>query len=280
MYSYSGGAGFNSTKKLEIQKGEFYSNGAYNGGGMNVSIEAGGQAVIGKDVWIHDNKATNGGGMRIDTAGKLTVNGLIENNSASTGGGIRADSNSSEIHFADVVVRNNKVTGSGGGICLTGGATKVYLEEPARILGNTASSGGGIYTQLSQLILSGGMIADNQASNRGGGVCLDGHSTWSTRNAKITGDVQIINNQALYGGGVGVCENTVLTMDGGRICNNKATYGGGVWVSAVKGGFILKNPEEAGSTAKLYGNQAGYGRDVCGNYDKAYKNSKVQLLVQ
>ncbi len=53
---------------------------------------------------------------------------------------------------------------------------------------------------------------------------------------------------------------------------------GGVWVSAVMGGFTLKTPEDAGSTAKLYGNQAGYGRDVCGNYDKSYKNCKVQLF--
>ena len=279
VYSYSGGAGFNSTKKLEIQKGEFYSNGAYNGGGMSVSTEVGGQAVIGKDVWIHDNKATEGGGLRIDSVGKLTVNGLIENNSASTGGGIRVASNSSEIHFADVTVQNNKATGSGGGIYLNdGNPSKVYLEDPARILGNTASSGGGIGTRLSQMILSGGVIADNKASNLGGGVYLDGHRTWGTHQVQITGDVQIINNQALNGGGVGCSENTVVTMDGGRICNNKATYGGGVWVSAVKGGFILKKPEEAGSTAKLYGNQAGYGRDVCGNYDKAYKNSKVQLF--
>lgn len=132
VYSYSGGAGFNSTKKLEIQKGEFYSNGAYNGGGMSVSTNAGGQAVIGKDVWIHDNKATEGGGLRIDSVGKLTVNGLIENNNASNGGGIRVHSNASGIHFADVVVRNNEATGSGGGIYLTGGVTKVYLENPAQ----------------------------------------------------------------------------------------------------------------------------------------------------
>ena len=112
---------------MEIQKGEFYSNGAYNGGGMSVSTNAGGQAVIGKDVWIHDNKATEGGGLRIDSVGKLTVNGLIENNSASTGGGIRAASNSSEIHFADVTVQNNKATGSGGGIYLNdGNPSKVY----------------------------------------------------------------------------------------------------------------------------------------------------------
>ena len=54
-----------------------------------VSTNAGGQAVVGKEVWIHDNKATAGGGLRIGTVGTLTVNGLIENNSASTGGGIR-----------------------------------------------------------------------------------------------------------------------------------------------------------------------------------------------
>ena len=141
IYSYYGGASFISTKKLEIQKGEFYSNGSYNGGGMGVSTEAGGQAVIGKEVWIHDNKASAGGGLWIGTVGTLTVNGLVENNSASNGGGIRVHSNASEIHFADVVVRNNKVTGSGGGIYLSGGVTKVYLENPARILGNTASSG-------------------------------------------------------------------------------------------------------------------------------------------
>ncbi len=77
---------------------------------------------------------------------------------------------------------------------------------------------------------------------------------------------------------MGVGENTALTMDGGLTSNNKATYGGGVWVSAVMGQFVIKKSAETGSTGKLYGNQAGYGRDVYGNYDKSYKNSKIQLF--
>ncbi len=109
--------------------------------------------------------------------GKLTVNGLIENNSAIHRRWDQSASNASEIHFADVTVKNNKATGSGGGIYLTGGVRQGLSGESARILGNTASSGGGIGTRLSQMILSGGVIADNKASNLGGGVYLDGSQT-------------------------------------------------------------------------------------------------------
>ena len=53
-----------------------------------------------------------------------------------------------------------------------------------------------------------------------------------------------------------------------------AAYG----FSAVMGQFVIKKSAETGSTGKLYGNQAGYGRDVYGSYDKSYKNSKIQLF--
>ena len=303
--SYSGGASLYGTRKLEVQKGEFWLNGAYYGGGLGIGAGTAGQTIIGKEVYIHDNKANDGGGLRIDTVGKLTLNGRIENNSATHGGGIKVKTTSSELHFADVLVQNNKASGYGGGVFIDSGtASKVYIEDQARIItntggygggialftgyemyltggriaGNQASNGGGIWTRLSQLILSGGVMEDNIASNTGGGIYIDGRRDWSTRKVQITGNVQIIHNKAPQGGGVGVGENTALTMDGGLTRNNKATYGGGVWVSAVMGQFVIKKSAETGSTGKLYGNQAGYGRDVYGNYDKSYKNSKIQLF--
>ena len=305
---YSGGAGFYASKRMEIQKGEFWSNGAYFGGGVGVGTAAGGEAVIGKAVSIHDNRAIDGGGLRIDSVGTLTVNGLIENNSGSNGGGIKVSTTSSQIHFTDVVVQNNKASAYGGGIYFaSASASKVYIEDPAQILDNTSNmgggiavttgyemymtggriagnkanvsqgNGGGIYTQLGLLTLSGGVIENNNAINTGGGICISSSKSWSTRRVRITGDVRIINNQAGTGGGVGVAENTSLTMDGGLIYNNKANSGGGVWVSAVMGEFVLEKSEETGSTGKLYGNQAGYGRDINGSYDKNYKNSLIRL---
>ena len=176
-----------------------------------------------------------------------------------------------------MLVQNNKAAstgGYGGGVFFDSGtASKVYIEDPARIItntgvygggivvftgyemyltggriaGNQASHGGGIWTRLSQLILSGGVIEDNIASNTGGGIYIDGRRDWSTRKVQITGNVQIIHNKASQGGGVGVGENTVLTMDGGLTRNNKATYGGGVWVSAVMGQFVIKKSAETGT---------------------------------
>ena len=69
---------------------------------------------FGKEVYIHDDKAFDGGGLRIDTVGKLTLNGRIENNSATHGGGIKVKTTSSELHFADVLVQNNKAASTGG----------------------------------------------------------------------------------------------------------------------------------------------------------------------
>ena len=307
--SYSGGASLYGTRKLEVQKGEIWSNGANNGGGLGIGAGASGETVIGKDVWIHDNQATDGGGLRIDTVGKLTLNGLIENNSATYGGGIKVVTTASELHFADVVIQNNKAAIYGGGAYIAGGtSSKVYIEDPAQIINNTGGmgggiavitgydmymtggriagnkantdqgNGGGIYTQSPKMTLSGGVIENNTANNTGGGICIASSKNWSTRCVKITGDIQIIGNQAVYGGGVGVAENTALTMDGGLIYNNKASYGGGVWVTAAMGQFVLEKSDETESTGKLYGNQAGYGRDVYAGYDKSWKNSMIQLF--
>ena len=97
--SYSGGAGLYGTRKLEVQKGEFWLNGAYYGGGLGIGAGTAGQTIIGKEVYIHDNKANDGGGLRIDTVGKLILNGRIENNSATHGGGIKVKTTSSELQF-------------------------------------------------------------------------------------------------------------------------------------------------------------------------------------
>ncbi len=63
--SYSGGADLYGTQKLEVQKGEFWLNGAYYGGGLGIGAGTAGQTIIGKEVYIHDNKANDGGGLRI-----------------------------------------------------------------------------------------------------------------------------------------------------------------------------------------------------------------------
>jgi len=182
---------------------------------------------------VNNNAAVNGGGAMV--LGMLTlVDSTIENNQ---GGGIRNDAGL--LDFTNALVLQN----SGGfGVENMNGATIVYD-------GGTVDSnqGGGIYNYISTARLSNLSISNNTI---GGGIQNEGATTSKltltnssiTNNSSTSGagilndglgtsatieDTRISYNTATAGGG-GINNNGSLTLKGSTIDHNQARSGGGI----------------------------------------------------
>ena len=119
-------------------------------------------------------------------------------------------------------------TYNGGGVCVSGGKGSFYMGDTAKVAGNTAINGGGVYVEDSATFtIDSGTITGNTATN-GGGVYVEDSATFMMNyTAQITG------NTATNGGGVYVEDSGKLTMGGtAQISGNTATaQGGGVYVA-------------------------------------------------
>ena len=122
------------------------------------------------------------------------------------------------VYHTGVITGGNAV--NGGGICvqsdasltMTGGAiANNEASTGGAIANNEASTGGGIWS-AGTVTLSGDCIVEgNTAQSRGGGVYL------SAGSLTVNGNASIANNEASTGGG------------NAFIANNEASTGGGIW---------------------------------------------------
>jgi fibronectin type 3 domain-containing protein len=107
----------------------------------------------------------------------------------------------------------------------------LLLKDGAKITGNSASYGGGVYVNGGTFTMSGGTINGNTASASGSGVYVSS-GTFTMSGGTING------NTAFYGGGVYVSSSGTFMMSGGTISGNHASYGDGVY---VYGGTFMMN---------------------------------------
>lgn len=130
----------------------------------------------------------------------LGVNAILQNakvNDSTDGAGVYLES-SSKLTIAGGMIRNCRAR-RGGGVYLTGNLGQVNFEA--------------------------GSIVLCSASDRGGGICVQGGGTLNMTGGSIT------RSEAAWGGGVFVSNNntSILRMSGGSITGNTATvYGGGI----------------------------------------------------
>ena len=183
---------------------------------------------------IHDidNDLQEGGAL---TAFKSTVifggNSSLIYNYAQTGGAILA--NESEIHAEGVItVAYNKANGTGGGVYLK--MSTIYCQGNSffKLLGNSASEGGGVYATINSIITVNSSVTErnstsaaykgsplhfikNEAGN-GGGLYLDTNSKVYILSCMCHfSPIYVINftaNSADYGGSVYVSDNTYLGL--------------------------------------------------------------------
>lgn len=160
----------------------------------------------------------SGGGIYVNVSTFTMEGGTIAGNKAGQqGGGLRASS--STLTLKGGAICDNYSSQYGGGISLNAD-NMLTIEEGFSITNNFAEySGGGIDCSASDIILNGGTISQNEASD-GGGIYVSGSTNLGAK----------------------------LTMKGGEISHNDAAYGGGIssWYANVElsGGSVSENESD------------------------------------
>ena len=197
-----------------------------NNPGQNL-INAGHSAVVtigdnisGHVININSNTANNnGGGVTLKKGNVIMKSGNVKGNSATAhGGGIYVTGGDCEVLGG--TISSNTATQNGGGIYMNGGdCTMSGGNIGASGEANTASSGGGIYTNGS-VSFSNGNIQYNTANNDGGGVYIS-----STGSITIQGTASISGNNVMSGNGGGIYQGNVMTADGSSLTISGNTKG-------------------------------------------------------
>ncbi|MCH8527946.1 MAG: MBG domain-containing protein [Kiritimatiellae bacterium] len=139
-------------------------------------------------------------------------------------------SNSTSTLFGLGITEGNSIgTGEGGGILNNGGS---LLVDSCRIVGNSASNGGGISTRNGQLVVRDSTLSENTAVTNGGGISI------------FSGTATILSS---------------------TLADNMAESGGGVYTFTLSGGLtsspatIIRNSTLSGNTADSSFAQRGGG---------------------
>ena len=234
-------------QNLTLQGGMAQGTGDASLGG---AIFASGATVNITNCTLTGNKAGyNGGGIY---AKKITVTPSAVTISGCTIGGTTA---------ADA----NKAADYGGGIYIDEGCS-LTLKDGAKVIGNTAVSGGGVYNKGGSFEMTGGEIKSNTA-NYGGGIyvkdagatlTMSGGTISENKAEKYSSD----GSRGGDGGGVYIDDAKFTLKLGTTISNNTADKdGGGVTVFGgvftMEGGVIQGNTVTGTSTFQNSGRAGG-----------------------
>ncbi|MGI8907849.1 MAG: CARDB domain-containing protein [Candidatus Sumerlaeaceae bacterium] len=196
----------------------------------------------------------------------------IQNGLNSNGGGIKGNFTIATIK--NCIIRNNKATGSGGGIYGFSG-----LMQGCQILSNEAANGGGV--AASEGILLANTIGLNEATSAGGGIYnsigtiqsnlissntagTDGGGVANLTTGSLIFNTITLNTAAVHGGGV---YNVSMDIAGNTITSNQVTVTGS---TASPGSFGAGLCNCSGRITGNYiaenaGNGRGGGLDNCTN---------------
>jgi FG-GAP-like repeat len=233
------------------------------GGGIHIEDQV--IARIVRSV-VSGNVAGGGGGLSSYRARFELTSAFVESNqavdaSSGAGGGILAGSSNGVLPIrpaavtvlTDTVVRNNTAARLGGGIasagdelcgggpCAFADATQATLTLTASLVeGNTAAmQGAGIYTNRTQVTVSGSHVLRNSLTG-GGSLSFGGGILLFASNTTITGTTIAGNASQFFGGGVFLEAGGTVLIDGSNVYGNSAgNRGGGI--------FVGVNPPPAGT---------------------------------
>jgi len=132
------------------------------------------------------------------------------------GGGITSAYSTLKVN--DCLITGNEALGQGGGIQSVFGTLAV---EDSTIINNKAMNGGGIRAAggTNVLIVTGSVIADNVAIDRGGGIWSHNDTPGGTAVSVTLKDSIITGNLAGLGGGI-YGSNSKLTVEDSTIADN------------------------------------------------------------
>ncbi len=276
-FASSGGAirlngGSASLRNVTISGCKAITNGGCTGQGGGVCAEDGGTLTLNNST-IKDCEATENGGAIYAAGGTINLtNCNIRGCKAINGGGIHLYKSSGGD--ATLTVSGGQIggmgagesntasdtsgNGKGGGIFIEGGSCTVTLKDGAKITGNTANNGGGVYAEnIKTFTLKNAAISSNIAMIGGGIYATGSSSVFTMENGTIIG------NKAEYtvtaasntpsGGGVYLRGGVTFTMKGGKITSSilfapstttPVAKGGGVFIKDNGTKLILEDSAE------------------------------------
>ncbi|MCD0458259.1 choice-of-anchor Q domain-containing protein [Roseiconus lacunae] len=276
-----GGALFNNGGTLRVTDVTVMNNsatGTRGGGGGIMNVAEGTLEVAGSTFTSNVAAGTetgDGGGGILSTDGVVTVSDSnFTNNTAlgtaGSGGAILA--RTGELNIVGSTIEGNQASRAGGGIEI--GSVKLLLvdvtlggtssEDGNSVAGSSANpgNGGGLHVTFdSDVIISGGLIANN-AAVEGGGLWNSATGTMSVDGTTI--DANVATGDAADNGGGGVFnDGGELMIINSMITNNIAngTSGSGGGILNLGGSMEVKSSTIGGNTA----NRAGGGIEVTAN---------------
>lgn len=228
-----------------------------------ISITAGAAPTI-RNCIIQGNKlgtGSNGAGIYISGGSATIVNTTLGGDAANTntcqyGCGLYAASLSAPLSLTGATVSSNAGT-YGGGISLnaTGQTTTI---SNTTFSNNTASLHGAAIYSNSPLVISGGSISNNTATQDGGGL----HLTTASATASISG-ASLTGNTGRNGGAIFATGTGALTISDSTIDANTAAtqYGAGIYLLNTTGASTItstsiSNNTGPGSGAGIYLNSS------------------------
>jgi len=248
------------------------SAGTITGAGRGVSVVHNGQFNMSGGIITGNNNAS-GAGVHVSSGAHFTMLGglIYDNHSTTIGGGVHVQGfdpipdgaggftpvpASEQTHFTLLggTIRNNVAATNGGGLYISrsavatigtpGGNDSAILIVGNHAIGTNAGNGngGGMTVEVATVTMYSGTIANNTATNRGGGVRIAhgpaGYASGFRYSHLIMHGGLISDNHALaatgYGGGLSINHTpgaifssggVILTQTGGTISNNTAANG-------------------------------------------------------
>lgn len=239
----SRGAGIYNEGIITIQKGIITDNGFIDKEGHAGSIAGAGlylngtsQIITGADITYNTSRKNamgNGGGIYIGKAAAVNQS-TVSHNSGAYGGGVYISSGistASRIELKDTKIQNNTSLLTYGGGIYTGSELRITGGE---ITGNSSPNyGGGIYAETGKIIYCIGAKISGNSASYGAGVYTGG-DFYAT-------DTEIINNAAKYhGGGIYLTNGSHNILRSfhlsesspgkSKLSGNTAIQGGGIYL--------------------------------------------------
>jgi hypothetical protein len=215
--------------------------------GLGGAIYADGCAVDIRDNYIHDNAATQGGGICLRGCSGSVAGNTISGNSLNTspqlraGGGIAVFESTGLTLVGNIVTGNTRVTEGAGiyvqnsaGVTIAGGA----------ISGNAASfSGGGAALKNATAVVDGVEFNGNTSGAIGGALSATEASDATVKNSSF------LSNIALIGGGLYAGGGDCFTRHSLFVGNNGSSSGGAMVISGVETGDVTGNTLDSNTSA-------------------------------
>ena len=231
------GVNFGDFATFDLRDSQIYSNTAYQAGGLyfqgNPSFGLLSARI--ETTEIYSNTASLSGGMENHSGSAavplIVANSQLHNNHADFYGG--AIGNYGTLVISDTTLNANSASTSGVNSANTRGGGLYNYEggqidlEQSTLSGNSAASGGGIYSELfihnnAELTLMNSTLSGNNASHAGAGLYADGGHI-ELLDATIAGNhvvVPIGTFNAGMGGGVYITATALVTVQNTVIADN------------------------------------------------------------